>query len=51
MAILRYTCTQCGIITRVEEGDDFRACACRAAYDIVNEETEAAAAANPPSGE
>lgn len=40
MTILRYTCTQCGLITRVEQGDDYRACACRAPYDIVNEDEE-----------
>lgn len=36
--ILRYTCTQCGIVTRVEENQDHVAYACQAPYDIVNEE-------------
>lgn len=38
MTIYRYTCTQCGLVTRVEEGQDYRAYSCRAPYDIVNED-------------
>lgn len=44
MAVVRYTCTQCGLVTRVEEGQDHRACACQAPYDIVREDE----AAPPP---
>lgn len=40
MAILRYTCTQCGIITRVEEGEPYVACACQAPHDVVNEDDD-----------
>lgn len=32
--ILRYTCTQCGLVTRVEEGGDHIACACGAPYEV-----------------
>lgn len=38
MAILIYTCSECGLVTRVEEGQDFRACNCREPYQIVREE-------------
>ena len=37
MSILRYTCTKCGLVTRVEEGQDYRACMCHAPYDLVDE--------------
>jgi hypothetical protein len=42
MTVLRYTCTACGIVTRVEDGQDYRVCVCRAPYDLVNEDEEAA---------
>jgi len=38
MAILIYTCSECGLVTRVEEGQDFRACNCRVPYQIVRED-------------
>lgn len=44
MAILRYTCPECGIVTRVEEGQAYKACACREVPFVVNEEEEAASA-------
>lgn len=45
MAILRYTCSACGIETRVEEGQDWRVCVCKAEYTVVNEDEEQAAPA------
>jgi hypothetical protein len=38
MPVIRYTCTACGIVTRVEDGQDYRVCVCRAPFDIVNED-------------
>lgn len=35
-----YTCKQCGLVTRVEEGQNHEACMCKAGYDVVDE--------NPP---
>ncbi len=32
--IVRYTCTQCRLVTRVQEGDDHIACACGAPYEV-----------------
>lgn len=37
--IVRYTCKQCGLVTRVEEGQDYRACACQPADHDVEPET------------
>ncbi len=34
MSILKYTCTNCGLVTRVQAGQDYRACGCFAEYDI-----------------
>jgi rubredoxin len=43
--IVRYTCTNCGLVTRVEAGDAYVACACRAPF--VEEPEEPAEA--PPA--
>lgn len=32
--IIRYTCRSCGLVTRVEEGQDYRVCVCNAGYDV-----------------
>ena len=40
MPILRYTCTACGLVTRVEAGDSHRACACKAPFVVVDEDEE-----------
>lgn len=32
MPVIRYTCTACGLVTRVEEGQNHIACACGAEY-------------------
>ena len=40
MTILRYTCTDCGIVTRVEQGQSYCACACRGGFEMVNESDE-----------
>ena len=40
MHILRYTCVQCGIVTRMEQGQSYCACACNAAYEMVDERDE-----------
>lgn len=40
MGIKRYTCTACGIVTRVEDGQDHKACQCEAPFDVVNDEEE-----------
>jgi len=34
MPVIRYTCTACGLVTRVEEGQDHIACACGASYQV-----------------
>jgi rubredoxin len=45
MAIIRFTCTICGLVTRVEEGQDHVACAHKnGPFEVVNEDEEA----NPP---
>lgn len=43
MPILRYTCTACGLVTRAEPDQEYRACVCKAEYVIINEDEEAAA--------
>jgi len=51
MAIIRYTCSVCGIVTRVVEGmgQDHVACQHRdAPFDAVNEDEEAQAPAPAP---
>lgn len=49
MGVVRYTCTACGLITRVEEGQDHISCACGAPYDVRREDD---APADPaPGGE
>jgi len=48
MPVVRYTCTSCGLITLVEEGQDHIACACGAAYQV---EPEVAAEAETPPAE
>lgn len=40
MTILRYTCTNCGLVTRVQEGQDYRACGCFVEYTIEVEGAE-----------
>lgn len=40
MHIFRYTCVRCGIVTRVELAQSYCACACRAAYEVVDETDE-----------
>lgn len=49
MHILRYTCVRCGIVTRVELAQSFCVCACRSAYEVVDEtdETEAVVIIDP----
>jgi hypothetical protein len=51
MSILRYTCTKCGLETRAEEGQDFRACCCKVRLVVVNEDEERAAAQAVPDAE
>lgn len=34
MTIIRYECQNCGLVTRVEEGQEHTACVCRAPYNI-----------------
>lgn len=36
--ILRYTCTACGLVTRVTGDQDHKACACAAPFDVVDED-------------
>jgi len=48
MTIWRYTCQGCGLVTRVVDNQDYRACACKTDYDVVNEDEEAALAEVPP---
>lgn len=51
MPILRYTCTACGLETRAEEGQDYRACCCRKRFIVVNEDEERAASEAAPDAE
>ena len=37
MPIVTYTCLRCGLRTRVQFGQDYRACACDAGYDTDND--------------
>ena len=38
--VFQYTCTACGLVTRVQQGQNHKACACEAEYEIVNESLE-----------
>lgn len=38
--IFRYTCTRCGLVTRVEEGDQYRACVCLERHRVEREEED-----------
>ena len=38
MVIYRYKCTECGLVTRVEDEGAWKACACVAPADVVNED-------------
>ena len=38
--ILRYTCTRCGLVTRVEEGGEYRACVCLVGHRVEREEED-----------
>lgn len=38
MSVFRYTCKSCGLVTRVEDGQEYRACVCHLPdYDVVDE--------------
>jgi predicted nucleic acid-binding Zn ribbon protein len=41
MTIYRYTCSECGIVTRVQDNQSWKACACQAPPEVVNEDEEA----------
>jgi len=38
MQIVRYTCTSCGLVTRAQEGQDYRACRCEAQFECIKED-------------
>lgn len=38
--VLRYTCLQCGLVTRVQGDQNHKACACEAPFDVVDEDLE-----------
>lgn len=46
--IVRYTCDNCGLVTRVEEGQNHKACSCNATY-TVELEIDPAPVDPPPS--
>lgn len=50
MAIIRYTCSVCGLVTRCEDGDpNYVACIHKdAPFEFVNEDEEASAPAPQP---
>ena len=50
-AILRYTCTACGLVTRVEGNADHRACMCGAPYAAEREEEDGSLTPLEPSND
>lgn len=38
--IIRYTCTRCGLVTRVEDGGQYRACECLEQHHAEREEDD-----------
>ena len=50
MKIIRYECQQCGLVTRVEEGQDYKACACVAEYSVFVEDDAPPAEVPPDAG-
>jgi len=38
MIIYRHTCMQCGLLTRVEDNQAWKACACVSPADVVSED-------------
>jgi acetone carboxylase gamma subunit len=41
MTIYCYTCSECGLVTRVEDNHPWKACVCQAPPVVVNEDEEA----------